>query len=66
MERYVHKSMQGKEVDMAALVAKHEAMPAIGNVRMNARGDELGPGGQVIKKKEEVVNAHYNQGTNQG
>lgn len=59
-ERKIHRSMQGKPVDMAALAAKHETMPAVGNARMNARGDELGPGGIVVKKREDIVNAHHN------
>ena len=56
----VHRSMQGRVVDMAALAAKNETMPAVGNVRMNARGDELGPGGSIVRKREDIVNAHYN------
>jgi len=53
--------MQGVPVDMESLAAKNETMPAVGNVRMNARGDELGPGGVVVRKREDIVNDHYNQ-----
>jgi hypothetical protein len=31
----------------------------VGNVRVNARGDELGPGGKIIKKREEVLRDYY-------
>lgn len=58
-DRKIYRSMQGREVDMEALAARNETMPSIGNVRMNARGDLLGPGGEIIKKREEVVNEHY-------
>jgi hypothetical protein len=51
----VYKSMQGKEVDMQALMTKHETMPAVGNIRVNARGDELGPNGQIIKRREDIL-----------
>jgi hypothetical protein len=51
--------MQGKEVDMEKLVSANELMPAVGNVRVNARGDELGPGGQIIRKREEVMAEYY-------
>jgi len=61
MSRKVYRTMQGKQIDLDALVSKNEAMPAVGNVRMNARGDELGPGGQVVRKREDIVNDHYNQ-----
>jgi len=60
-ERTVYKTMQGKTIDMDALGARNETMPAVGNVRMNARGDELGPGGVIIRKREDIVNDHYNQ-----
>lgn len=59
-ERKMYRSMQGKEVDMESLAARNETMPAVGNVRMNARGDELGPGGVIIRKREDIVNDHYN------
>ena len=60
-ERKVYKTMQGKSIDMDALASRNETMPAVGNVRMNARGDELGPGGKVVKKREDIVGDHYNQ-----
>lgn len=54
-----YRSMKGKEVDMDALLEKNQLMPAVGNVRMNARGDELGPGGKIVKKREETINQYY-------
>jgi hypothetical protein len=54
-----YKSMQGKVVDMDQLLAKHELAPAVGNVRMNARGDLLGAGGKVVQPREEQVAAYY-------
>ena len=55
----VYKTMQGKTVDMEKLMTQHELMPAIGNVRVNARGDELGSGGKIIRKREEVIAEYY-------
>lgn len=54
-----YKTMQGREVDMEKLMRQHELMPAVGNIRVNARGDELGPGGKIIRKKEDIVNEYY-------
>jgi hypothetical protein len=51
--------MQGKEVDMEKLARQNELMPAIGNMKVNARGDELGPGGKIIRKREEVIAEYY-------
>lgn len=53
--KQVYRSMQGKEVDMHKLVMQNEMTVAVGNVKVNARGDELGPGGKIIKKREDVL-----------
>jgi hypothetical protein len=54
-----YRSMQGREVDMDKLMRQNELMPAIGNVKVNARGDELGPGGRIIRKREEIIAEYY-------
>jgi|TARA_B110000238_G_scaffold90343_1_gene99021 hypothetical protein len=53
--RKVYKSMQGKQVDMDLLRQKNELTPAVGNAKVNARGDELGPGGTIIKTREQIL-----------
>ena len=55
----VYKTMQGKTVDMDMLRKRNEMTPAVGNARVNARGDELGAGGQIVRKKEDVVKEYY-------
>ena len=57
--RKVYKTMQGKAVDMDLLRQKNELTPAVGNARVNARGDELGPGGQIIKKRDDILEEYY-------
>lgn len=57
--RKVYKSMQGKSVDMDLLRQRNELTPAVGNARVNARGDELGPGGQIIKKRDDILEEYY-------
>jgi hypothetical protein len=54
-QRQVYRSMQGKEVDMHKLVMQNETALAVGNVKMNARGDLLGPNGEVLQKNEEKL-----------
>ena len=54
-QRQTYRTMQGKEVDMHKLMMQNEMAVAVGNVKVNARGDELGPGGKIIKKREEVM-----------
>src|SRR6056297_2650977 len=55
----VYKTMQGKQIDMDMLRKRNEMTPAVGNARVNARGDELGPGGQIVRKKEELLKDYY-------
>ena len=51
--------MRGKNVDMDMLRKRNELTPAVGNARVNARGDELGAGGKIVKKREDVISEHY-------
>ena len=57
--RKVYKSANGKIVDMDMLRQKNELTVAVGNARVNARGDELGPGGQIVRKREDVMKEYY-------
>lgn len=64
MAKRIYKTMQGKIIDMESLMSNNETMPAVGNARMNARGDELGPGGKIIRTKEELVSEYYEDNPN--
>ena len=57
--RKIYKTMTGKTVDMDLLRQRNELTPAVGNAKVNARGDELGAGGQIIRKREEVMRDFY-------
>jgi len=59
--RKVYRSMQGKTVDMDLLRQRNELTPAVGNARVNARGDELGPGGKIVRSRESVLKEYYEQ-----
>lgn len=59
----VYTSMRGKEIDMEKMSLKHELTPAVGNMRVNARGDLLGPGGQIVKTKEQIMDDYYKNQT---
>jgi len=63
MTKRTYRSMQGKEIDMESLKAKNELAIAVGNVRMNARGDQLGPSGKIIKRREETSAEYYENNT---
>ena len=54
-----HRTMRGKVIDMDALRQKNELTPAVGNWKVNARGDEIGPGGKIIRTRDEVLADYY-------
>jgi len=58
-QKKVYKTMQGKQVDMDLLRQRNELTPAVGNAKVNARGDEIGKGGKIVRKREELVNEYY-------
>ncbi len=54
-----YKTAMGKVVDMAALAARNEHTRAVGNMRVNARGDTIDANGRVIRSVTEKVNEAY-------
>jgi hypothetical protein len=54
-QRAVYRSARGKEVDMGKLALQNELTPAVGNMGVNARGDKLGSGGQILARQVETV-----------
>ncbi len=57
--RRVYRSALGRQVDLDSMLAQNEEEIAVGNMRVNTRGDELGPGGIVLRTREEVMAEHY-------
>jgi hypothetical protein len=53
----IYKTALGKEIDMGKLIRQNELVPAVGNAKVNARGDKLGPGGKIIARREELQTA---------
>jgi len=57
----MYRTMQGRMVDIEKLRAANENVQAVGNMNVNARGDRLGPGGQVVTPKEKIIKKYYEQ-----
>jgi hypothetical protein len=55
----IYKTAMGKSVDIDSVRISNENEIAIGNMKVNARGDKLGPGGQVIQNRNQVMDQHY-------
>jgi len=59
-----YKTMQGRVIDMDRLRSQNELMPAVGNMKVNARGDEIGPGGKIIRTREQIMAEYYEANPN--
>ena len=59
MTSKVYKSAQGKSVDMGRLQLQNEGVRAVGNMKVNARGDMIDDLNRVISTKAEQVNKQY-------
>ena len=57
----MYRTMQGRMVDIEKLRTANESVQAVGNMNVNARGDVLGAGGQVVTPKETVIKQYYEQ-----
>ena len=55
------KSMRGVEIDLGKLMARQEKNITVGNTKSNARGDQLGRGGRIVKSADELAREHYNR-----
>jgi len=60
--RKIYRSANGKQIDLDLLVSRNELTPAVSNVKINARGDELGAGGKIVRRREDILREYYNQG----
>lgn len=57
----MYRTMQGRMVDIEKLRTANESVQAVGNMNVNARGDVLGAGGQVVTPKETIIKQYYEQ-----
>ena len=59
----IYKTALGKTVDMGKLSLQHEKVRAVGNMKVNARGDMVDDMNRVISAKNDQVNKQYNKQT---
>ena len=63
MSKDIYRSASGKTVDMGALRLKNEKTRAVGNMKVNARGDMINDKNQVIQSRNQQVSKQYQQQT---
>jgi len=59
----VYTTANGRQINLDALISQNENTIAVGNMKVNARGDQLGPGGRIETKKEKVISEYYKLNT---
>ena len=55
-----YRTSSGQQVDFGALLLNNETVPALGNMNVNARGDEIDPAGNITKSREDIMR-EYNE-----
>lgn len=55
MTSKVYRSAQGKMVDLGTIMLQNEHVRAVGNMKVNARGDKLNSNNQVIETKNQQI-----------
>ena len=63
MNKRVYTTANGKRISIDAIIAQNESTIAVGNMKVNARGDQLGPGGKVELTRDKVMQDHYKLNT---
>jgi len=59
MAKRTYRSANGKSVDFGGLLSQNETVPALGNMNVNARGDEITPDGTITKTREQVMREYH-------
>jgi hypothetical protein len=62
-QRTVYKTARGKPIDMNKLATHNEMTSAVGNAKVNARGDQLGPGGRIEQGRNQTMDKYYKMHT---
>jgi len=63
MNKPIYRSARGKMIDIDQLRLRNEESIAVGNMKVNARGDELGPGGEIVRTRNEIMKEYYQLNT---
>lgn len=53
------RTAQGKMIDMESISLQNELAKAVGNIRVNARGDHIDSEGNIITKRADLMKKYY-------
>ena len=63
MTNKIYRSAQGKSVDLGTIMLQNEHVRAVGNMKVNARGDKIDGLNQVIETRVERVQKQTDKAT---
>lgn len=63
MTKSIYRTAQGKQIDMGKLALQNENVRAVGNMKVNARGDAVDDHNRVIETKNQQVSRNYRKQT---
>lgn len=63
MTKSIYRTAQGKQIDMGKLALQNEKVRAVGNMKVNARGDAVDDHNHVIETKNQQVSRNYRKQT---
>lgn len=55
----LYKTATGQLIDMDRFRLQHEKEQAIGNMKVNARGDEVDSSNNIVRTRNEIMREHY-------
>lgn len=58
----MYTTAMGRSIDFESLKSAGEETIAVGNMKVNARGDQLGPGGTIERTRNAAMADHYGSG----
>ena len=60
MSKTIYRTAQGRLVDMGAMFLQNEKTRAVGNMKVNARGDHIDSQNKVIAPRTQQATKNYN------
>jgi hypothetical protein len=56
-----YRTAHGKTIDIDSLRLVNEKTIAVGNMKVNARGDQLGKGGEIVQTRNQAMTQKYSR-----
>ena len=61
MAKNIYQTAQGLQVNIDQMRIINEKSVAVGNMQVNARGDQVSRSGEIIKSRNEIMKDHYSR-----